>query len=378
VRPDREAEPEPEPEPEPDRGVRPVVPESDRHPTPTAPESRRRGVNVGSPPVSGGESTFTVALVTSGAIATVIGTREARIGWVADRQAGLIGRVQLLAIGVSASAVDRMLRRALLRRRHPGVYLFGHRAPAAHADEIAALLAVRRPGAVLSHVTAGVIWGVLNPSGFAPTVHLTVPGGGSNRRLHAVTVHRTARLQPGDVRRRYGLPITSPARTMLDNAPDLSDRQLELALDQTIVHGLLTERERTALRARCVGRPGCARLAALLDDVDRPTTLTRSEGEELFLALVRQAELPAPLVNRFGGGRERDFRWPAERVLVEVDGWRFHRGPLAFDEDRRRDARATAAGWRTLRFTYRQLVEGPMAVIALLAQALARGATAAG
>ena len=70
----------------------------------------------------------------------------------------------------------------------------------------------------------------------------------------------------------------------------------------------------------------------------------------------------------------RDYRWPAQRILVEIDGYRFHGSHRAFERDRRRDAQASAAGFTTIRITYRQLIDEPMAVIARLAAALAHGA----
>ncbi len=112
-----------------------------------------------------------------------------------------------------------------------------------------------------------------------------------------------------------------------------------------------------------------ARVAAILDRWDGPT-ITRSQAEEVFLRLIRQSELPAPQINVRHNGRERDYRWPEQRLIVEIDGWRSHGTRRAFDEDRRRDARAAAAGEATMRITYRQLLDEALAVIARLAAAL--------
>jgi very-short-patch-repair endonuclease len=327
-------------------------------------------VNAHSPPGGGGERAFTVELVGvwPKTTALVSGTRDHRIGWIADRQRGLIARLQLLAIGISSSAIDRLIRSGHLRRVHPGVYLVGHRAPVPLAEETAALIALR-DGAVLSHQSAAILWRILAPGAGDGRLHALVLGNARAGRLDRVRVHRTTVLAPADLRTRQGLPLTSPIRTLQDCAAVLTDRALELAVDQAIVLHLIGEDGLAELRRRCAGRPGGPRLAAILDGWNGPT-ITRSEAEEVFLRLIRQAELPAPQINVRHNGRERDYRWPEHRLIVEIDGWRSHRTQRAFDEDRRRDARATAAGDVTMRVTYRQLLDEALAVIARLAAAL--------
>lgn len=99
---------------------------------------------------------------------------------------------------------------------------------------------------------------------------------------------------------------------------------------------------------------------------------TRSEAEARFLASVRKARLGAPATNTVVVGHEVDFLWRAERLVVEIDGFAFHASRHAFDADRRRDADLTAAGLRVLRVTWRQITKEPEAIIARVAQALAR------
>ena len=108
----------------------------------------------------------------------------------------------------------------------------------------------------------------------------------------------------------------------------------------------------------------------MIDD-HTTTTLTRSELEERFLALVRDAELPQPLTNARRHGYEIDFLWPAYRLAVEVDGFTFHGGRAAFERDRRRDADLQAAGLAVTRVTHRQLTGGPVAVAVRIAQMIA-------
>jgi very-short-patch-repair endonuclease len=106
------------------------------------------------------------------------------------------------------------------------------------------------------------------------------------------------------------------------------------------------------------------------------TTLSKSELEEAFFALCRNAGLPKPAkLNDHVEGLEADFIFRAQRVLVETDSWQHHRSRESFEQDRRRDAIHAAAGWRTLRFTYRQVEYEPATVARALAAALTRPAS---
>ena len=87
-------------------------------------------------------------------------------------------------------------------------------------------------------------------------------------------------------------------------------------------------------------------------------------------ALTKKAGLPQPRTNVKIGRHERDFVWPEQRLIVEVDSWTFHGTRQAFERDRETDAELTAAGWRVMRVTWRQLTQEPEAVIARLARAL--------
>jgi hypothetical protein len=101
------------------------------------------------------------------------------------------------------------------------------------------------------------------------------------------------------------------------------------------------------------GHRGASRLLASLDTHIPGTTLTRSELEERFLALCRDHDLPRPLVNHPVAGRERDFVFAAQRLVVETDSWRHHDTRESFEDDRHRDAILLRAGYRTLRVTHR-------------------------
>jgi very-short-patch-repair endonuclease len=127
--------------------------------------------------------------------------------------------------------------------------------------------------------------------------------------------------------------------------------------------------EFVSLLARRSSRPGTHALRALLDD--GTPALTRSQAEERLLALIRAAELPAPETNIRIDRHEVDFLWREQRLIVEVDGFRFHSSRSAFERDRQRDTELSSQGFRVIRITWRQIVDRPEALIARLAKALA-------
>jgi very-short-patch-repair endonuclease len=187
-------------------------------------------------------------------------------------------------------------------------------------------------------------------------------------RPRGVRVHRVRALHPNETTNLKHIPITTPARTLLDLASVLPRRQLEQALAEALRRRLTNPPALHSLLARRSGRPGVPNLRRLLED---DPAFTRSELEERFLALIREAGLHAPEVNTRLGPYEIDFLWPEQRLAVELDGWSWHADRKAFEDDRRRDADLLARGYRVVRVTWRQIADEPIAVVARIAALLA-------
>jgi very-short-patch-repair endonuclease len=192
------------------------------------------------------------------------------------------------------------------------------------------------------------------------------PGG-----PRGIRVHWVAAFGPGETTRSRGIPVTTPARTVLDLATQLGMREVEQAIAQAERTCPGTQRKLLALLARYPARPGTPKLREHLEAPRHPA-LTRSEAEERFLALVRRAGLPAPEVNVALHGYELDFLWREAGLAVEIDGFAFHGDRAAFEADRRRDAHLAARGVQVMRITWRQITEEPEALLVRLAQALAK------
>ena len=271
---------------------------------------------------------------------------------MAGRQHGVVTRRQLLDRGWSSSAIDRALRDGRLHRLHRGVFALGHKALSREGKWMAAVLACG-DGAVLSHRSAAHLHGLITRSPLLADVTTPRPG----RRLDGVRRHRTRRLHDDDVTRKSGIPVTTVARTVVDLADVETRRTVERAAGQAeIAYGITP--------SPINGRRGTGRLNGAPDR-------SRSELERAFGKLCEDHELPRPEQNAKVQGIEVDFLWRAERLVVELDGWRYHRTRQAFERDRERDQALARSGHRVLRFTHRQLTEEPGQVARTVRAALA-------
>ena len=298
---------------------------------------------------------------------------EVLISDLAGRQHGVVTRAQLLGVGLTDRVLSRRFTQQRLRRIHRGVYLVGP-LTAPHAPEMAAVLASGR-GAVVSHRSAAALWGLLRHPGPAGPVDVTVPGGTRGNRP-GVRARRVIRLEPDETTTWKAIPITTPARTLLDLAGDLARegraREFERVLATAQRSNLIARTELLSLLVRHQRRPGASLVRELMEHRTGPA-LTRSEAEERLLALIRDGRLPEPQVNAMVAEYEVDFLWAAQRLVVEVDGYEFHSGRSSFEGDRRRDADLAAVGFRVLRVTWRQLSEERQVVLALIARVLGQG-----
>jgi very-short-patch-repair endonuclease len=190
--------------------------------------------------------------------------------------------------------------------------------------------------------------------------------------MPGVHVHRSRILESRDLRVKQGLPVTSPARTLLDIAPTATDRQLELAFDRGITERTLSVSHVRDVLSRAGGHPGRGRLAVLVDQEEGGSTMTKSEAEERMLALVRAAGLPAPNVGFPFGVWTLDFYWPKARFAVETDGYQYHSSRYRFERDRRKDNELRRADIEVMRLVRRELKERTHGIVADVTRVLAR------
>jgi len=278
---------------------------------------------------------------------------ERAIVRLAERQHGVIARGQLLALGLGASTVKHRVGHGRLHPMHRGVYALGHRRLSVHGRFMAAVLAAG-PGAVLSHRSAAELWGIRASA--SQRVEVSAP---TRRRAGRGVRAHLASLANDELTELEEIPVTTASRTLLDLAAVLDGQRLERALREAEFRRLGDATSLTVLLKRHPRRRGTALLRRILAAGRLGDGVTRGELEDCFVAFLDAAGLPRPGLNRHieAAGRliECDSVWRDGRLIVELDGHATHGRRSAFEDDRARDRALSAAGWRVVRVTWRQL-----------------------
>ena len=281
------------------------------------------------------------------------------IAALAWRHHGVVTREELRDLGLSDDAIDYRIAIGRLRVVHPGVYAVGHDRLAPEGRWLAAVRAAGKDAA-LSHRSAARLWDLLPWDG---RIEVTTP---LNRRKR-VGIHFVRSSVASSERTIHrSIPVTTLSRTLFDLGA-VDPRRVPKALERADVLQLLDVRELQQLVDRHPRRPGTRAIRTALESVAAWRGITRSELEQRFRAIVEEAGLPLPDLNhRVDLGPlviEADAVWPDARLIVELDGYAFHGTRAAFDRDRERDRLATAAGWRVIRITWRQLANDAAGVV---------------
>ena len=275
---------------------------------------------------------------------------DVRVARLASEQWGVLSIDELRACGLSLRAVFERSQRGLLHPVHRGVYAVGHRNLPLQGRFLAAVKACG-PNAVLSHFSAAALYGLVPWDDRYPEV--TAP---TNRSHRGIRLHRSSMLEVDDVTRRHGIPVTTPARTLVDLAAIFEYRALRRTVREA-QRRVVTVRQLTRALDRLGSRRGVTKLAKILATGHAPT---RSELEDAVLDLILAGGLQHPHVNRpltIGGRRVvPDFRWPDQRLVLEADGAAWHDDRLTREDDAERQALLEASGERVVRVTWAQAV----------------------
>lgn len=291
---------------------------------------------------------------------------------VAETQRGLFTRRQASGLGFSANALAHREATGRIRRLHPSVFAFAAVPTPFEVRVLAACLAIDR--AVASHESAAWLHGLTPPP--ARRIVVTVPPGCSTR-LNGVVVHRSRWLPDRHIASAMGAPVTSRIRTILDMAGICGVERLGRMLDEQLVLRTVTMPELLEQFEAWAtyGRPGARRMRRVLVTRCAGSVMAESELERRFHRLLTSAGLPVAETQfrpPWGGtliGRV-DVAFVEQRLVVELDGRRWHSRDEAFETDRRRDQLAVVAGWRVLRFTWKQVTQQPTIVLDTLRAAL--------
>jgi hypothetical protein len=283
---------------------------------------------------------------------------DAAAARLASRQRSLITHEQAFGLGATPAMVHTRLatgRWVLVAR---GLYRVNGSPVTWHQRTLGACL-LAGPAAVVSHRSAAVIWGL---SGFRPgPLEITVPPGQSTRNALAA-VHRSIYLPRGDRTVHDRIPVTRPARTVLDLAGRVSPELLEEGVDDGLCRRLVTLDDLQRRLDQCGKRHGTTTLRAILQawNVDgMPANVAEMRIARLLLDAGYTGFVPQYEI--FHGGEfvaRVDLGDPEPKIAVETDSFRWHAGRGPFRSDRVRGNRIAAAGWTVLRATPEDAADG--------------------
>ena len=230
------------------------------------------------------------------------------------------------------------------------VYAVGHTNLKLEGRFLAAVKACG-PTAVLSHFSAAALYELVRWDHRHPEVTT------KNDRIHqGIRAHRSSMLEVQDTTRHKGIPVTTPARTLVDLASALPYKPLRRAVREA-QRNLTTIRQIIDTLDRLGPRRGSANLTKILTSGHAPT---RSELEDAVLDLLLNAGFQRPDVNQpltlNGHTVIPDFRWPNQRLIIEADGAAYHDDRLTREDDAERQAILEAHGERVLRVTWAQAI----------------------
>lgn len=291
---------------------------------------------------------------------------EEALAALADRQAGRVARRQLIEIGYKPAAIGRLVDKKRLRKRWRGVYTVGHTASTRHEKLWEGILIGGEKARVTARAAA-VIRGWLATEG--RIVDIVTPRQVQDR--GDFRFRQTEDLPGENV---HGVPVTTPARTLVDLARRASDATVARAVDQALAQAELTLDDLPDRLPASLRRAVEAHRSAI--------GYARSEFDDLLTALLDGRSLRMPddrnvaITAADGTALEVDAIWYRERVVVELQSWSHHRSRLEFENDHRKAVLLELMGYTVLQFTWRQLVHEPELAGALIAEALRRAAAA--
>jgi len=276
-----------------------------------------------------------------------------RVAELAARQHGNVTLAQLQQHGLSLGEIRERRKRGWLIRRHREVYAVGHVPRTRESRWLAGVLALGE-GAVLGYVPAGALWRML--AGAAIT-EVIVPTTAGHPKRDGIVVHRQ-RLPTSHVTVHRGIPVTTPIRTLLDLASVLTLGALAKAFEQAQV---VLHLPPAPLAAEVIARPrqrGNAKLRRLVIGAVDPAAV-RSVLELRFLRMCASYGIPRPQVNVRIGPWTPDFLWPDRGLVVETDGYDFHRTAAARRRDAVKDDFLRDLGLTVIRLTWADVTERP-------------------
>ncbi len=299
---------------------------------------------------------------------------EAIARWCAAHH-GVVARSQALAAGLSEWQVRHRVHTGRWEQLRPGVYRIAGGVPSP-LEPLAGVVAAGI--GVASHLSAAALHGLVQDQPARPEVTAHV---GVGHHHEGVRLHRTEDLLPRDVVVVEGIRATDVERTLIDLGARLSVSDLHRVVDRAL-HGdqvSIDDLIARFLQLAARGRDGIANARVVLERLDPSLAPAESDLETLTFEVMRAGGLPTPVrqhpVRIDGWVYRLDLGYPELMIAIEADGFAVHGRREAFESDRARQNRLSAAGWLVLRFTWRQICEQPDMVCRTIRDAIRRRST---
>lgn len=283
---------------------------------------------------------------------------------------GVFARSDAIRLGATSRRIDLRLSSKRWERLYEGVYRLAG-APASWRQRLLAAVLAAGSAAAASHCSAA---GMRRLAGFeSGAMEISVPRG-RRPRLPGVTIHQVP-LTAVDIEIVDAIPVTTPARTLLDLAAVAPADAVEEALDDALRRGLVSI-SRVRWRLDELGRrPGATTMRRLLDARTEGAGAAQSVLETRLLRLLQRAGLPRPVSQHQIRDRGRliaivDFAYPDAKLAIEVDGYRWHSGRRQWQHDLERRNEITKRGWRVIHVTAKDLRDRPEATVEIITEAL--------
>jgi very-short-patch-repair endonuclease len=280
---------------------------------------------------------------------------EAQINRFAALHYGLINRESARRLGLTDRQIAYRVAQGRLIRLSPQVFAV---AGSVKTPSRTLLGAAWQTGGVASHLSAAWLLGLRDLAPARPHISTARSGGRSDK---GIKIYQSRDLHSAHITTVQKVPTTNATRTILDVAGQVSPTELQVLFDRA-ARMRLTHPDRLMdyfLQISRPGRPGAAAARRFLRSLNQDLALAESDLETRLLLTIRKAGLPQPSaqyrVTANGHQYRIDLCYPDCMLAIEGDGFSFHGGRQAFESDRVRQNDLVLAGWRVLRFTWRQI-----------------------
>ena len=277
-------------------------------------------------------------------------TADQVIAQIATASLGVVDRDELLAAAITDRQIRRRCERGALIPEFEGVYRVGHRAPSVEAHYMAAVKACGK-GSVLRGRAAAHLWGLTK--GPAPMPEVLTP---TERRVKGIRTMRSRKIERRDVTKRYGIPVTTVTRTVVDLAADSTPDELALQFHAAATRYKVKPHHVEAVLRRRHNAKGATKLRRVIHG---DTRALLSELERGFIALLGANNLPLPKTNIPVDGHWVDCRWEEHALTVELESYEFHNTRHAWETDQKRERKARKRGDEYRRYFYSDVFEEP-------------------